>query len=186
MNDAGDPQRARELLDALEVYQPARQAFLGTLRLPASNRDPLAEFSEQLVCALLAGSLAASRVQPGHDLTLSDDRRVQVRYLANPGGTWVNEHLVHRIPGVHLYALVIFEAFAVVGVLVFPTDGLAPICTALGKQHPHQQEQLQFTRRNWHTIRDDPTRFENLGMRVWLPPYTGPPSRGTGLLHHRT
>ena len=172
MNAAEDPQRARELLDALDAYRPARQAFLATLGLPASNRDPFAEFSEQLVHALMGGTLAESRVQAGHDLVLLDDRKVQVRYLANPGNAWVNEHLVHPIPGVELYTLVIFEAFAVAGVLVFPTDALAPICTALGKRHPRQHEQLQFTRRNFWAIRDNPTKFEALGMRVWLPPLT--------------
>jgi hypothetical protein len=132
-----------------------------------SNRDPLAEFSEQIVHALMGGVLATNRVQVGHDLVLLDGQKVQVRYLANPDGSWVNEHRVYQIPGVELYALVIFEAFRLVGVLVFPTHGLSPICEALGKRHPRQHEQLQFTRRNWWTIRDDPERFRKLGMRVW-------------------
>lgn len=62
----------------------------------------------------------------------------------------------------------LFETFVVVGILVFPLDGLEPICAALGKRHPHQDQQLQFTRRNWWAIRDDPERFQALGMRLWL------------------
>ncbi|MFJ5667525.1 hypothetical protein ACIQAR_17690 [Micromonospora chalcea] len=170
MSGAENPARARELLSALDAYRPARQTFLGVLGLPASNRDPFAEFSEQLVHALMGGTLAASRVQQGHDLVLLDGRKVQVRYLANPGQKWVNEHCVRRIHGVGLYALVLFEAFVVVGVLVFPTDQLAPVCAALGKRHPRQGEELQFTRRNWWAIRDHPERYQQLGMRLWLPP----------------
>jgi hypothetical protein len=165
-----DPLRSAELLQALDAYRPARQAFLGALGLPASNRDPFAEFSEQLVHAVMGGTLATSRVQAGHDLVLLDSQKVQVRYLANPGSAWVNEHRVYRIPGVRLYALVLFEAFAVVGMLVFPTDALVPICAALRKRHPAQEEQLLFTRRNWWAIRDEPDRFTLLGMRIWLPP----------------
>ena len=112
-----------------------------------------------------------SRVQAGYDLVLDDDCKLQVRYLANPGDAWVNEHLVHRIPDVELYALVMFEAFAVTGVLVFPITNLTGICAALGKRHPGQDETLQLTRRNFWTIRDDPDRFRRLGMRVWLSPF---------------
>lgn len=175
MSAAGDPDRAEQLLAALDTYRPARQAFLAALSLPTSNRDPFAEFSEQLVHALMGGVLAESRVQIGHDLVLLDGMKVQVRYLANPSsGTWVNEHRVHKIPGVELYALVLFEAFQVVAVLVFPLDGLEPICAALGKRHPDQSGQVQFTRRNWSTIRNARPTFERLGMRIWLPPAVSP------------
>lgn len=170
MSTVVHPKRVSELLTALDAYRPARQAFLATLGLPTSNRDPFAEFSEQLVHALMGGTVATSRVQAGYDLVLRDDRKLQVRYVANPGDAWVNEHVVHRIPGVELYALVMFEAFAVTGVLVLQTTDLAEICAALGKRHPRQDETLQFTRRNFWTIRDDPDRFRQLGMRVWLPP----------------
>jgi hypothetical protein len=170
MIDIVHPEQAHALLAALETYRPARRTFLAALDVPTSNRDPLAEFSESLVQALMGGALAKSRVQPGHDLVLADERAVQVRYLANTGPTWVNEHVVYRIAGVELYALVIFEEFAVVGVLVFPTAGLSPICAALGKRHPRREEQLQFTSRNWRTIHGDIQRFEALGMQIWMPP----------------
>lgn len=176
---AEHPERALELMAALDEYRPARRALLATLGLSASNRDPLAEFSEQLVHALLGGVLAQSRVQAGHDLVQVDGRKVQVRYLANPtSGPWVNEHRVHRIPGVELYALVLFEAFDVVGVVVFGLDRLAEVCAALGKRHPDQQDQLQLTRRNWQSIRDDPETFGSLGVRVRLPPLASVARRG--------
>jgi hypothetical protein len=97
--------------------------------------------------------------------------KIQVRYLANPEGAWVNEHEVRQISGVEWYALVLFEAFAVVGVLAIPTDRLALIGRALGKRHPSQHEMLQFTRRNWRAMRDSPNEFRALGLLVWLPPF---------------
>jgi hypothetical protein len=95
-----DLERAAQLMSALDEYRPARKALLATLGLSASNRDPLAEFGEQLVHDLLGGVLAQSRAQAGHDLVQVDGRKVQVRYLANPSsGPWVNEHRMHPIPG---------------------------------------------------------------------------------------
>jgi hypothetical protein len=174
--EIADPERTRVLLAALDDYRLARQAILAVLGLAPSNRDPLAEFSEHLVTALIGGTLAANRVQRDYDLTLPDHATVQVRYLANPTRRWVNEHRVHAITGVAWYALVLFEAFTVAGVLVFPTTGLAPICGKLGKRHPAQDQQIQFTRRNWLAIRDDPAAYRALGMRIWLPAPTGPAS----------
>ena len=52
---------------------------------------------------------------------------------------------------------------------------LTPIGAALGKRHGDQQTTLQFTRRNWWTIRDDPDRFRNPGPQVWLPSLIGQP-----------
>ena len=102
MTTAAHPERAVQLLGALAAYRPARQTFLVSLGLPASNRDPFAEFSEHFVHALMGGTLAASRVQAGHDLVLDDGTQVQFRYLANPAGTLVNEQFVRRIRGVEL------------------------------------------------------------------------------------
>lgn len=157
------------LLAALDVYRPARQTLLAALGLPESNRDPLAEFSEHLVAALLDGTLAVSRVQAGHDLVLVDGDKVQVRYLANPANTWINEHVVCQIPGVRQYALVIFEALVVTGVVVFPLDRLQRICAALRKRHPLQEEQLQLTRRNWLAIRDASDPYRQLGVQALVP-----------------
>ncbi len=174
MSEAKSHNRVCELLDALDVYRPARREFLKVVTTRASNRDPLAEFSEHLVHALMGGDLAKSPVQAGHDLVLPNGTKVQVRYLANTSKAWVNEHRVYRIAGVEVYALVMFEDFTVVGVLAFPTGALEPICSALRKQHPNQREQLLLTRANWESIRDDPVRFRSLGMQVWLPPLTQP------------
>jgi hypothetical protein len=87
-----DPARLAELEAALDAYRPARQTMLAVLGLGASNRDPLAEWSERLVNALTGGKLAPSRVQAAYDLTTPEGLTVQVRYLANPSTTWVNEH----------------------------------------------------------------------------------------------
>jgi hypothetical protein len=174
--------RAGELLGALEEYRAARQRLLEVLGPRQSNRDPLAEFAEHFVAALAGGVVAVSPVQAGWDVQLPDGARVQVKYLANsvPGaGAWVNEHVVRSVPGVDWYALVIIEGFQVSGVAAFPA-ALAPVCQALGKRHPGQDTTLQFGRRNWLAIRDDPGRFRALGMRVWLPPFTAATASASG------
>jgi hypothetical protein len=56
------PPTPQEPLAALTAYRPARQTSLARIGVPASNRDPLAEFSERLVHALMDGTLASSRV----------------------------------------------------------------------------------------------------------------------------
>jgi hypothetical protein len=159
------------LLAALNDYRPARQRLLAALGLDDSNRDPYAEFAEQLVAALTGGWLATSRVQAAWDVQEPDGSLTQVRYLANPGNRWVNEHLVRRIQAVTWYTLVLYEGGAAMGVVAFPND-LTAICAALGKRHPFQEETLQFTRRNWWAIRDNPDRFRALGARVWRPPFS--------------
>lgn len=86
---------------------------------------------------------------------------------------------MRSVPGVDWYALVIIEGFQVSGVAVFPA-ALGPVCRALGKRHPGQDTMLQFGRRNWLAIRDDPGRFRALGMRVWLPPFTAAAASASG------
>jgi hypothetical protein len=165
--------RLQSLLEALAAYGDARVKLLQELQLEVSNRDPLAELSEHVMLALLGGELAPSRVQKDYDLTTAAQQRVQVRYLANPAGTrWVNEHHVRSAAGFELYALVLYEAFSTVAVLVFPSS-LGTINEALGKRHPDQDMSLQLTRRNYLAIRDDPDRFRALGMQVWLQPFVG-------------
>lgn len=167
-----DPGQLGILLASLAAYRSARMRLLEVLGLAVSNRDPLAEFSEHLVHALLGGHLAESRVQKDYDLTIPSGERVQVRYLANPGGDrWVNEHHVRCGSGFDRYALVLYESFTPVGVLVFP-QSLTAIGAALGKSHPGQETTLQLTRRNYLMIRQYPDEFRQRGMRVWLPPFT--------------
>src|SRR5437764_6855463 len=87
------------------AYSEARRQFLRAIGCEDSCRDPLAEFAERLVCQQLGGTLASSRVQKGHDLVTPDGRRVQVKYLANPTGTWRNGHFVDLPGGVDDYAV---------------------------------------------------------------------------------
>ncbi|MFB7293635.1 hypothetical protein [Actinacidiphila glaucinigra] len=160
-----------DYLHGLAAYRAARRTLLAMLGVEQSNRDPLSEFAERFVAALWGGQLAASRTQPHYDIETPNGEKIQVKYLANASVPWVNEHLVHRLPGVDWYVLVLFEAFEVVGAVGFPPD-LTAICAALGKQHPHQERRLQFTRRNWLAIRDHAEAYRALGMRIWLPPFT--------------
>jgi hypothetical protein len=167
-----DPAQLEVLLRSFETYRSARVRLLEVLNLAVSNRDPLAEFSEHLVQALLGGKLASNRVQKGYDLVIPSGERVQDRSLANPGtDRWVNEHHVRCGPGFDLYALVLYEAFTPAGVLVFPAS-LTAIGAALRKAHPGQDLNLQLTRANYLMIRDDPEQFRRLGMQVWLAPFT--------------
>lgn len=98
-----NPERAAELLAALEEYRPARERLLSVLGPRKSNRDPLAEFAEHFVAALMGGQLAVDPVQAYWDIKLPDGTKVQVKYLVNtadPGSkAWVNEHLVRSLPG---------------------------------------------------------------------------------------
>jgi len=152
------------------VYRAARLNLLHALDVPNSNRDPLAEFSERFVAALLGGELPPNRVQRGWDVALGDGSKVQVRYLANPAGPrWVNEHVVYRIPGVDYYALVIIEDFAVAGVVVFPCQQLGPVASALGKRHADMENTVQFTCANWRSICADADRYRSLGVQVYVP-----------------
>jgi hypothetical protein len=180
---ANDPGRIAELLAALEEYSVARERLISVLGPRMSNRDPLAEFAEHFVAALMGGQLAANPVQAYWDLELPDGAKVQVKYLINSidpsSKAWINEHLVRSLPGVDWYVLVIIEGFRVSGAAAFPS-GLGSICEALGKKHGDQDTTLQFGRRNWLAIRDDPGRFRGLGMRIWLPPFEQqrlPPAR---------
>jgi hypothetical protein len=138
--------------------------FLGQIDHAGSNRDPLAEFSEVLVAELLSGRLASSRVEKYYDLTDPEGRRVQVRYLTNPAGGWINEHVVDT-RNVDRYALVVFENLEPCHVLVFPQD-LTPVCTGLGKRHGSQDRLLQLTRRNYRQIIEQQERFSALGVLV--------------------
>ena len=156
-----------ELLEALSLYRAARHALLTKVGVPLSNRDPLAEFAEALVANLVGGTLATSRVQADWDLETSGGTRYQVKYLANTSDSGVNEHCVRSRSGVDWYAVVMIEDFAVTGVIAFPPD-LTDVCKALGKKHPRQDVELQFTRVNWLAIRKDPERFRALGLQIWL------------------
>ena len=161
---AGD--QAERLLAALAGYRQGRRRLLASLGCPASNRDPLAEFSERLVAVLLGGTLAASRVQKGHDLVTSAGETIQVRYLANTSAAWVNEHTVSFNQHLDRYALVIFEDFDPKAVLVFPREAMGAICAMLGKRHPNQARTLQLTHRNYQQLLIERERFAQSGMNI--------------------
>ena len=156
-----------QLRAAFASYARARHAMLEALGLPASNRDPLAEFSEHLVKALVDGEFPPSRVQPDYDVIAADGGRIQVKYLANATDGWVNEHEIRVTGGMDEYAIVFFEALLPVAVIVFPARGMAAVGHALGKRHPHQDRTLQLTRSNYRAIVMDPSRFASLGVRVF-------------------
>jgi hypothetical protein len=156
-----------ELRDAFGRYAEGRTKLLEAIGIKGSNRDPLAEFSERIVGALLAGDLATNRVQRGWDV-MASGRRVQVKYLANPSdGAWVNEHHVHITADMDDYAILFFEALLPVTAIVFPCDRLAEITAALGKRHPNQETTLQLTRVNYRQLVSESGRFADLGVRLF-------------------
>ncbi|RKR89929.1 hypothetical protein BDK92_4289 [Micromonospora pisi] len=53
--------------------------------------------------------------------------------------------------------------------LILPTAQLGAVHLELGKRHLRGDAELQLTRRNWQTMRDEPARFRALGVRIWLP-----------------
>ncbi len=104
MTAPAHPERAAQLLGALAAYRPARQAFLATLGLPASNRDPFAEFSEQLgavpwdagrKCLSRGRSASRSHGFPEHL------RRINCRSVVVPGVDEfdVRVHEILRVTG---------------------------------------------------------------------------------------
>lgn len=155
------------LLTNFQTYSEARRLFLEQLELPTSCRDPLSEFSEMLVAALLNATLANSRVQKDYDLTRLNGNKVQVKYLSNPAGKWINEHPLRFPEGVHEYALVVFVNLQLETVLIFNSETLTQVCALLGKKHPDQDKTLQFTRRNYETILARRDKFTSLGMEVY-------------------
>jgi hypothetical protein len=155
------------LLEALSAYRIARVRLLEALGCSGSNRDPFAEFAERIAVAALGGTMAASRTQKGWDFTDTERRRVQVRYLANPAGPWVNEHLVD-FRGGHCdrYALLVVEAFEPKALLVFEAEHLGAVGVALAKRHGDQEHTLQLTQRNYKALLAEPARFAAYGVQV--------------------
>lgn len=162
------PDLAR-VLAVYERYIEARNALLRELNLQ-SNRDPLSEFSEWLVAALVKGTLAGSRVQKGWDVRTPDGNRVQVKYLANPSDHWVNEHEIKFTDDMDNYAIVFFEALLPQAVIIFPAYDLMKVGHALGKRHPNLDKSLQFTRANYRQILSNPSLFTALGVRQFVAP----------------
>ena len=168
------------LLDALGRYRMARSEFLEALGCIGSNRDPFAEFAERIALAAVGGTMAPSRTQKGWDFTDGEGRRVQVRYVANPAGPWVNGHVVD-FRGGHCdrYALLIIEAFEPKSLLVFDAAEMPAVGAALAKSHGNLEHTLQLTQRNYMTMLDDPARFGTLGVEVLVLSSGVPPAGAT-------
>lgn len=167
---AGDSAVATDrdrLLVALGEYRRARRSFLASLGCHSSNRDPLAEFAERLAVSVFGGQLAPNRVQKGYDFEDDDGNKVQVKYLANSSGRWVNEHEIDFRSGCDRWALLIVEDLDAKSLVVFSKSGLRHVCTALGKRHSNQDLTLQLTQANYRTIVNAPQRFEPWGV-VWI------------------
>jgi hypothetical protein len=156
------------LLDECEAYRGSRLRLLDAIGVPDSNRDPLAEFAEVITCSVLQGRMAESRTQKGWDVRTSEGERVQVRYLANRTGDWQNWHWVASDKKRwDWYALVVYEDLSPTTIHMFPSADLTPICSALEKRHEDQAMYLRFTWGNHRAIRENPARFEALGMRFF-------------------
>jgi hypothetical protein len=155
-----------DLLTSYRSYARSRKQFLAASGLPDSCRDPLAEFSEVLVAAVLNASKADSRVQKGYDLTRPNGRKVQVKYLCNPSRGWINEHYVYFADGVDDYALVIFEGLDLRAVIIFVRESISQVAALLKKRHPKQEVSIQFTQRNYRTILTRQAEFFGLGIEL--------------------
>jgi hypothetical protein len=155
------------LVEAFRDYSKARVKFLQALERATSCRDPLAELSEWLVNRLLSGTVALSRVQKGYDVLCPNGRRVQVKYPANPGQKWVNEHHVRFDGGADDYALVVFEGMALDAVVLFARETIGDVCGRLGKRHPGQDRGLQMTRLNYLAILNNALGFAQMGVSVY-------------------
>lgn len=158
---------ANDLLRDWESYRAARKTILAVLDCPTSNRDPLAEFSERLVAAILGGTLAASRVQKDYDIIGSDNQYIQVRYVANPRGSWVNEHAVVFHGVTTHYALVVIEDLRPIALIVFPKDTVAETSSLLRKRHKNRDSMIGLTQVNVRRILAEPEQFEALGMDIY-------------------
>jgi hypothetical protein len=99
-------------------------------------------------------------------LVTADGIKVQVKYLANPTGTWRNGHSVIFPEGVDLYAIVIIEALEVTGIVIFSRATLAEVCQRLKKKHI---DKLDFYQATFHRILADQERFSQLGVQCFTP-----------------
>jgi hypothetical protein len=156
------------LLARFADYRAARLAFLETLGLGHSNRDPLAEFAEHLVCSVLGGTLAGCRTQKGWDVETADHVRVQVKYVADPErGTVGNWHNIIIADEADEFALVVLERLVPKAIHVFTRESLDGCYDALDKTHANRGTRLNFTGAVHDRIIADPATFERLGVRTF-------------------
>lgn len=153
-------------------YAEARNVLLAEPELGRnSNRDPLAEFAEWLVTAIVDGTRPPSPVQAHWDVEARGVGHIQVKYVANSGSErWVNEHTVRVNEFMQAYAIVFYESLLPVSVILMPSQRLVEIGHALDKHHPNQESVLRLTRRNYVRLREELGLFRPLGVRVWKAP----------------
>lgn len=157
----------QNLISQFNSYSEARKTFLSEMNMPASCRDPFSEFSEYLAAKLLNAELAESRVQKGYDLIRPDGRKVQVKYLSNPGMKWINEHHIKFDGECDDYALVIITAFKIEVVIIFRKESIREVCNLLGKRHDNQDKCLQFTRKNFNFLLENKILFTKKGIQIF-------------------
>ena len=122
---------------------------------------------------LLDAEPATNRVQRGWDLSTPAGRRVQVKYLANPSGSWINGIAITfgsdpaDTDNPHDFAVVFFEALLPVSVIVFGREQLADVYVRLRKRHPNPGTTLQLTEANYRAIVADSKGFAQLGVSVF-------------------
>lgn len=150
----------KSVLKSLSTYSKERRRFLNSIAWTDSNRDPFSVASEVIVQHLLGGELARNQVQKGWDLMDARGRKVQVKYLANAGEKWVNEHHVEFPDGVDTFALVVFEQHAPRSILLFTKAHIAKLCNRLGKRHKNQDTGIQFTQANYRSVLEEATSLE--------------------------
>ena len=148
------------VLKSLGSYSKERRRFLKSISWTDSNRDPFSVASEIIVRHLLGGELARNQVQKGWDLIDATGRKVQVKYLANAGEKWTNEHHVKFPDGVDIFALVVFEQHAPRSILLFNKAHIAMLCDRLGKRHKNQDSEIQFTQVNYRSVLEEEIRLE--------------------------
>lgn len=158
-----------ELCARWDTYRAARRDLHRYLGLTISNRDPLSEFAEHYVAALLDGKLAKNRVQPDWDLVDASGDRVQVRYVANTKQNhWVNGHDVTFPNGCDKYALVIFDALEISTVCIFSRAGMHSLYEKLNKTHSGKGHRLSITLGNVRRFEREPELFEALGLATYV------------------
>jgi len=158
------------VISVYERYVEARNALLSELHLQ-SNRDPLSEFSEWIVAAIVGGTLATSRVQKGWDVITPKGEQIQVKYLANPADHWVNEHEIFiNKEFMDSYAIVFFEALLPKSIIIFSANDLASVGKALNKRHGNLETYLSLTHVNYRQILSNAIWFKSVGVSVYLAP----------------
>ena len=135
-----------EIVSLLPRYVDARQSLLRAVGATNSNRDPLSELAETVVAQLLDGVPAKNRVNKGWDLKRSDERTVEVKYVANGSGSWINGHDIRFLAGRDEHALVLIVDLVPQVLLVFDQASATRCYEGLNKRHErHDDYRLLLT-----------------------------------------